>query len=62
MKFIYMKITEDEYQLPELIADSARELAEKCNVPLITIRQSLLRLRKGTTRKVKYIKVEIDDE
>ena len=58
---LYMKISNDEYELPEIIADSISELARKCNVHYNTVQIHLMRSKKGLVRKQKYIEVEIGD-
>lgn len=62
VQMIYMKISNDEYELPEIIADSISELARKCNVQYNTVQMHLMRSnKKGEVKKQKYIEVEIGD-
>lgn len=61
MKRLYMKVTNDEYELPVAVADSSKELAEMVG----TTRNAILSaISHGKTDKYKrvYIKVEFEDE
>ena len=53
---LYVKCTTDEYQLPEIIADSAQELAEKTGKTPGSIATMISRGYPG------YYKVEVKDE
>ena len=59
---VYMKVSEDCYELPEAIADSQTELARECDTKLSTVNMSIQRYRKGTIKQLKYIEVELPDE
>ena len=58
---VYMKITQDKYELPEVIADSIIELARMCGVSWRTIDGALYR-NKRLKGRPKYIAVKIDEE
>ena len=58
---VYMKITQDKYELPEAAADSVIELARMCGVSWRTIDGALYRNKRPKGRH-KYIAVKIDDE
>lgn len=57
-----MKVSRDKYELPEAIADSARELAKIVGVRTNTVFKSALDYRNGTIKKPSYIKVVYNDE
>lgn len=61
-KKIWMKISNDIYELPEAVADSAKELAAICGTTRNAIKCSMSHYRQGRSKKQKYICVEIDDE
>lgn len=58
---VYMKITQDKYELPEAIAENIGELARMCGVSWRTIDGALYRNKRPKVRP-KYIAVKIDDE
>ena len=35
--YVWMKVSDDKYELPEVIADSSKELAAKCGIATNTI-------------------------
>lgn len=49
--YIYMMVSNDKYQLPICVADSAQELAEKVGVKKGTIYSSVLQWEKGKNKK-----------
>lgn len=59
--FIYMKVSNDKYQLPVAVADTAKELAEICNTTANNIYSHISKNEKGIYKKVVYIKVEIEE-
>lgn len=60
MKYIYMLVTKDKYELPLAVADTRKELGEMIGVSSITIANSITRARKNG-HKSKYVRVEIPD-
>ena len=54
---LYMKISLDEYELPEAVADSIVELAKMCGVTANTISSHMCHSKK-TGYRCRYIKVE----
>ena len=58
---IYMKVTRDIYELPVLIADSAKELAKMDGNKSVNIRTSIRNAEKKGY-KSRYVKVTLDDE
>ncbi len=58
---IYMKVSDDKYQLPVAVADTAKELAKICNTTPNNIHSHISKIKKGIYKKVVYIKVEIEE-
>lgn len=59
--YVWMCVSTDEYELPEAVAATVRELAEMTGVRAETIRERMWRQRMGQCR-VKYLKVELGEE
>ena len=59
---IYMKITNDEYELPEYVADSMEELARILGVTAGSIRTEMRRYRLGIAKHSRYAVVEMEEE
>ena len=55
--YIYMMVSDDKYQRPICVADSAKELAEMVGVKKGTIYSSVLLWEKGKVKKTKYIRI-----
>lgn len=51
-----MKISSDEYELPEAIAGSRKELAQILGISDNAIRNEVYKYEHGLTKKQKYIK------
>lgn len=62
MKYIWMEITKDKYELPVAVADTCEELADMCGVSPYTVRNSWRRYAKGKLKKTKYIMVNVTDQ
>lgn len=58
---LYMKVTNDKYQLPVAVADTAKELAKLFNTTPNVISASISRQRAGKGKGT-YYRVEVDDE
>ncbi len=58
---LYMKVSRDKYQLPEIVCESLKELAERSGVKPQTISGAMNHAKKkgGTSY---YVRVEVDDE
>ena len=60
---MYMAVTTDEYELPLATGDTARELGKLVGVSANLIHSSISKKQTGTTRKMRFVKVDwIDDE
>jgi len=62
--YIWLKVTLDKYEFPLEIADSARELAEKCGVSEEKVKASASGYKRGVRLITPFrsIKVDKDDE
>ena len=58
---LWMKVTADEYELPEAVAESASELGRMCGVSASTIMSASFKARMRGKKSV-YVKVEIEDD
>lgn len=61
MMNIWMKVSNDEYELPIMIADSARELAEKCGTTENSVKSSVSHAKRGD-RWSSYVCVKVTDD
>lgn len=61
MTKIYMKVSKDKYQLPEVIADSVKELAEKCGESPRMISSLASKQRNGKHKNSPFIRVDIEE-
>ncbi|MBQ1572508.1 MAG: hypothetical protein IIZ78_15370 [Clostridiales bacterium] len=59
---IYMRVTEDEYELPIAVADSQTELAQMVGVSRNSIASALCHQRAGSTKHSVYKEVEVEDD
>lgn len=57
---LYMEVTMDDYELPIIVADSVRELAEICHVSPKTI-SSCISHEKAGGKRTRYKKVVVED-
>lgn len=58
-KYQWMKVTNDEYELPIASADTAAELAKLCGVTAANITRQVSQARRGVIRHTCYIRVAI---
>ncbi len=61
-KVVYMKITQDKYELPEFVCDSVTELSRLCNVSANNIHRQLSLYKSGVIKNCKYRRVEIRED
>ena len=59
---LYLAVSPDRYGLPIAVADSARELERMLGLGRGTVISHISKVRHGTRRKQKYLKIGIDDE
>lgn len=55
--FIWMRVSADDLELPEIVADSAAELAELCGVTINAIYSGTSRTSRGIIKNGIYRKV-----
>ena len=58
---LYMKVSNDKYELPEIIARTTIELAEKCGVKSQTVRSAMSHAKKHGW-PCQYVRVEVEDD
>ena len=58
---IWIKVTNDKYELPVAVADSAEELAKLCGVKVNNIHSSRSHA-KARGQKTRYLKVQINEK
>lgn len=56
-KYYYMTVTTDKYELPIIVAESARELAEKLGIKESTVYSTIDLDRSGKIKTQKIIRV-----
>ena len=59
---LYLAVSTDKYELPIAVAGSAFELERLLGLGRGTVISHISKVRHGTLRKQKYLKIEIDDE
>ena len=57
---VWMKVSDDKYELPEIIADSAKELATKCGIATNSIWTSNQYRKKHGLHPL-YVRVDIGE-
>lgn len=62
-KFLYMAVTGDEYELPIVVAETAREISESLGVDIHNVYNSLRGQRDGKTEraKIRYRRIALED-
>lgn len=58
---LYMAVTCDKYELPLAVADSTIQLAGMVGVRETTIRSNIVRHCKRSHFKMKFMRIEVDD-
>lgn len=62
MKRLWMKVTNDKYELPLAVAESIAELARMTGTTRNSLNSIFCRNRKGLKASKHYVEVIIDDE
>lgn len=62
MKYLWMKVTKDKYQLPLAVADTSNQLAELCGVNKEVIFRQINRQKNNPKINPIYVRVEYGDE
>ena len=60
--YVWVAVSKDEYELPEIVADSAAEMARKAGTTKNNVQSSFSKYRKGVYKYSRFHKVEIDDD
>ena len=60
-KYYWLLVEADEYELPLVVADSARELAEKCGTTKHNVETFVSKKSSGRNRGTKYLKVRKEE-
>ena len=61
-KELWLRVSRDEYELPEVVADTVQELAWRCGVSINAVRSNIGHYNKGDLKRCKYVRVEVEDE
>lgn len=61
MSTIWLRISRDKYELPEVVAGTAQELADLCGVTRNSLVSHMCHAKAGGYW-CRYIKVEVEDE
>ena len=61
-KLLYLKVTEDKYELPIAVAESQAELARMLGLKLNTVNCAYHFVRSGKYKNSSYKVVEVDDD
>lgn len=56
---LYMRVSDDKYELPEAVAESPEELARMLRVKKRTVLSNISRQK--NREKPRYIKIEVED-
>ena len=56
-----MRVSDDKYELPEIIADTVEELAEKCGVHIGTIARCVHNYQIGKNKHSIYMRIKVED-
>ena len=60
-RYLWMLVEADEYELPLVVADTARELAEKCGTTKHNVETFVSKKSSGKIKGEKYLKVINED-
>ena len=60
--YVVMAVTNDKYELPIAVADTANELGRMLGIKGSSIRTALYKVETGVLKSSSYKKVYIDDE
>ena len=61
MGTVYMEVTQDSIELPLIVADTAKELADKTGVDVQAIYKSVSRVQLGQRKRGRFVKVTFDE-
>ena len=58
MRYLWLAVTSDEYELPIFIADTARELAKKLGLNENSIHSAIAKKNSGRNTGIKIVRVK----
>ena len=61
-RYLWIEVTEDEYELPVAVADTSRQLSLMTGYAEYKVRDDYSKWQRGIIKKCRYRKVEIDDD
>ena len=59
---LWLEVTQDDFELPLIVAHSAQELADKTGTNVNNIHKCVSRLKKGEIHRGRFVKVEISND
>ena len=59
---LWMEVTQDDLELPLIVAGSPQELAELAGTNVYCVYKSVSRRKTGEAQKGRFVKVEIESE
>lgn len=59
---LWMEVTQDDLELPLIVAGSPQELADKVGTDVNNIYKSASRRRRGEAQKGRFVRVEIEED
>lgn len=62
MKYLWLAVTNDKYEFPIYIEDTAKKLANKLGIHCTTVITSIVQNKSGRNSGRKLIKINIDNE
>lgn len=60
--YVWMRVSADRYEFPEVYAYSAKELARLCGIKEGALWSMVRRFEKGELKRCRYVRVEIEEE
>lgn len=58
-KYLYMEVTNDEIELPLIVAESLEELSKKSGRTVCAIKNAMIRKYSGRNKGSKFVKTEL---
>ena len=59
---LYMQVSRDKYELPEIVTDTIQEMAEKSGSTVNCIRSHISHRKAGRLKKDRFIRVEVEED
>lgn len=58
---IWMKVTQDEFELPLAVADSSYELAKMCGTTANNVRSTVAKAKSGIIKNPSFVMVKVEE-